>query len=100
MTKLNQSKGGSKVPILGDLPIIGGAFRSVANSNVNKELYVFVKAKIIRPDSTTGGMPDLEEISYHNRIAFEEFEREFQNYADFPGFKTKPMNPIRVLEED
>jgi len=32
LLKLNQSKGGTKVPLLGDIPLIGGLFRSTSNS--------------------------------------------------------------------
>ena len=32
MLKMNQTKGGSKVPLLGDIPLLGGLFRSVHNS--------------------------------------------------------------------
>jgi len=99
MLKLNQSKGGSKVPILGDLPIVGGAFRTISNSDLQRKLYVFVKAEIIRPAETlAAGLPDLERISDRNRMAFQSYEMEFQQYKDWPGFKPKPMDPIRVLE--
>jgi general secretion pathway protein D len=99
MLKLNQSKGGSKVPILGDLPIVGGAFRTISNSDLQRKLYVFVKAEIIRPAETlAAGLPDLERISNRNRMAFQNYEMEFQRYKDWPGFKPKPMDPMRVLE--
>jgi len=99
MLKLNQSKGGTKVPILGDLPIVGGAFRTISNNDLQRKLYVFVKAEIIRPAETlAAGLPDLERISDRNRMAFQNYEMEFQQYKDWPGFKPKPMEPIRVLE--
>jgi len=45
LLKMNQVKGGSKVPILGDIPLIGGLFRSINNEDTQSKLYVFVKAK-------------------------------------------------------
>ncbi|OHB80221.1 MAG: hypothetical protein A2Z25_08475 [Planctomycetes bacterium RBG_16_55_9] len=99
MLKLNQTKGGSKVPILGDLPLVGGAFRSVSNSNVQSKLYVFVRAEIIRPaEALAGTHEDLKRISEQNRTAFEEHEEEFQAYQYWPGIKPKPTDPEKVLD--
>jgi len=101
MIKLNQGKGGSKVPVLGDLPLVGPLFRGVSNSDLQRRLYVFVKAEIIRPAETLGaGLPDLEKISERNRAAFEKFEREFQSYQSFPGIKPKPVAPLKVLDAE
>jgi type II secretory pathway component GspD/PulD (secretin) len=99
MLKLNQSKGGTKVPLLGDLPIVGGLFRSVSNSDVERKLYVFVKAEIIRPpENAVAALDDFERISRENRASFERHEMEFQNYQDIPGIKPQPMDPAKVLE--
>jgi type II secretory pathway component GspD/PulD (secretin) len=101
MIKLNQHKGGSKVPLLGDIPLIGTLFRTVNNANTESKLYVFVKAEIIRPAaSLTGGMEDLEKLSEKNRTAFEKHELEFQNYQDWPGVKSKAIRPPKVLDAD
>jgi len=101
MVKLNQQKGGSKVPLLGDIPLIGGLFRTIKNSDTESKLYVFVKAEIIRPAaSLTGGMEDLEKLSEKNRTAFEKHELEFQNYQDWPGVKPKAVRPPKVLDAD
>ena len=98
LLKLNQSKGGTKVPILGDIPLIGGLFRSTSNSDLQRHLYVFVKAEIIRPDSEGFVGNDLTRISDRNRKAFEEYEIEFQEYHDWPGIKPKAMRPLKVLD--
>ena len=98
LLKLNQSKGGTKVPILGDIPLIGGLFRSTSNSDLQRHLYVFVKAEIIRPDSEGFVGNDLTRISDRNRKAFEEYEIEFQDYHDWPGIKPKAMRPLKVLD--
>ncbi|MBN2588653.1 MAG: hypothetical protein JXA96_02235 [Sedimentisphaerales bacterium] len=98
MLKMNQSKGGSKVPILGDLPFIGTLFTSANNSDIQRNLYVFVKAEIIRPPDEDGSRQvDLERISKRNQDAFEEYEKEFQDYQSFPGIKPTPMIPAKVL---
>ncbi len=99
MLKLNQSKGGSKVPILGDLPLVGLLFRSSEHSNIQSKLYVFVRAEIIRPaDALASARNDMKRISDLNRIAFEKHEEEFQNYQYIPGLKPKKMDPAKVLE--
>jgi type II secretory pathway component GspD/PulD (secretin) len=99
MLKLNQRKGGTKVPVLGDLPLAGALFRSVARSDIQSKLYVFVRAEIIRPTETlTGTQKELERISERDRAAFERHEEEFQNYEDWPGIKPKTTDPIKVLE--
>ncbi len=99
LLKMNQNKGGAKVPILGDIPLIGGLFRSINNKDTQNKLYVFVKAEIIRPGSTLAQtMKELNAISDRNREAFEEHEREFQTYQNWPGVKPKPVEPPRVLE--
>jgi general secretion pathway protein D len=98
LVKLNQSKGGSKVPILGDIPLVGALFRSVDNSDIEKKLYVFLKANMVRPNEEAG-LEDLQKVSDQQREAFEESEAEFQKHRDIPGIKSRPMQPVRVLEE-
>jgi len=98
MLKLNQGKGGTKVPILGDIPLLGGLFRSTSNSDLQRHLYVFVKAEIIRPDEEGFVGDDLARISERSRKAFEKHEIEFQDYRDWPGIKPKAMGPLKVLD--
>ena len=101
LTKMNQNKGGSKVPLLGDIPIIGGLFRSINNEDTQSKLYVFVKAEVIRPAETAEhSMKDLEAISERNRMAFERHELEFQHYQDWPGIDPAPVDPPRVLDAE
>jgi len=98
LQKLNQSKGGTKVPLLGDIPLIGGAFRSISNSDIQRNLYVFVKAEVIRPPDDGVAQADLERISNINRKEFEKQEREFQKYESWPGIISEPMKPWKVLD--
>jgi len=101
MITLGQSKGGSKVPLLGDIPLIGVLFRSSGQKDRQDKLYIFVKAEIIRPAETLSqGLPDLERISERNRMAFEKFEDEFQSYKNFPGIKAKSATPLKVLDTE
>jgi hypothetical protein len=43
-------------------------------------------------------MEDLKKISEVNRTAFEKHELEFQNAQDWPGVKSKPVSPAKVLD--
>jgi type II secretory pathway component GspD/PulD (secretin) len=86
------------VPILGDIPLVGGLFRKIGNSSSDTRLYVFVKGEILRPDDTLAGLPDLQRISERNRAAFEELEQKFQSHQDWPGVEPKPVEPLRVLD--
>jgi type II secretory pathway component GspD/PulD (secretin) len=97
LEKVKQSKGGTKVPILGDIPLIGLLFRNIDNADTQTRLYVFVKAHILRPGEE---LSDLELVSAKNRATFERYEEEMQKYEDWPGIKPKPMDPIRILETD
>ena len=81
-----------------DLPLIGFLFRSVDKSDVEKKLYVFLKANIVRPSDGIE-LSDLENISKQHRDAFEESESEFQNYENIPGLEPIPMEPDKVLED-
>jgi len=100
LERLNQNKGGTKVPILGDIPLIGGLFRSTANLDSQSRLYVFVKAHVLRPGETVEGESSIEYVSAKNRAAFEKYEKEMQEYEDWPGIKPTPMDPVRILEAD
>ncbi len=100
LLKLNQGKGGSKVPLLGDIPLLGGLFRSTSNSDIQKKLYVFLKAEVLRPSETLAGLPELEKISARNKVAFEKSEEKFQKYHDWPGIKPNAMDPLKVLESE
>ena len=98
--QMTQSKGGSKIPLFGDLPIVGGLFRSIDDSDTQSKLYIFVKADILRPDESTAGLPDLERISKLKQEAFEKAERQFQEYQPWPGLDAEPLDPLRVLESE
>jgi type II secretory pathway component GspD/PulD (secretin) len=97
--KVQSTKGGEKVPILGDLPLLGPLFKTVARSEGQDKVYIFVKAHILRPGGDLA-LADLREVSRENREAFERLEREMGEYEDWPGIKPKPMDPLRILGPD
>lgn len=97
---IKQNKSGTKVPILGDLPLIGGLFKNTDNADAQSRLYIFVKAHILRPGEKLTGESDIEIVSRKNRHAFEEMEDKFQKLENWPGSEPEPMDPVRILEED
>jgi len=98
---LDQSKKNWKVPLLGDVPIVGGLFRKIADSSNQSKLYVFVKANILRPSEVEAGLAeDIKVMSEKNRAGFEKAENKFQTHQDFPGIKPKPIDPLNVLEAE
>jgi general secretion pathway protein D len=99
LIKLNQGKTIYKVPLAGDVPIIGALFRKVTNTAADSKLYIFVKANIIRPEQAVG-LKQINEISRANRQEFEEAEEGFQKHEDVPGIKPKPVEPEKVLEQE
>jgi type II secretory pathway component GspD/PulD (secretin) len=100
LLKLNQGKGGSKVPLLGDIPLAGALFRSTSDTVSDSKLYVFVKANILRPESALEGLSEIEKISGRNRRALEKSEDSFQHYEDVPGIKPAPVDPEKVLDAE
>ena len=98
--QLTQNKNNNKVPFFGDIPIIGGLFRNISNTNNQAKLYIFVKANILRPDDTAAGLADLQRISDRNRAAVEGFEKKFQEHQDWPGIKPEPVEPLHILESE
>jgi len=99
MLKMNQTKGATKVPGLGDIPLVGGLFRGSSRSDLQKRLYIFVKAEIIRPTEAFADKEwDLKRISNENRTAFEEMEKRFNDYQIWPGVRSKVIDPCHVLE--
>jgi general secretion pathway protein D len=99
LIKLNQTKGGNKVPLLGDIPVVGALFSSYDKTVHDDKLYIFVKANIIRPEES-GGIKQIRQISNRNRIEFEKDEAAFQDYQEIPGIKPEPVDPQKVLEQD
>jgi type II secretory pathway component GspD/PulD (secretin) len=97
---VTQNKANSKVPILGDIPLVGLLFRGVNQTDNQSKLYIFVKANIVKPGDELTGQSDIEKISQKKRNAFESDEARFQGLQALPGFKPNPMYPEKVLEDD
>jgi type IV pilus assembly protein PilQ len=49
----NDNKGSSKVPLLGDIPVLGWLFKSTTAKKVDTNLIIFITASILEPSKTT-----------------------------------------------
>ena len=58
LTREEVKKVNDKVPVLGDLPLIGRAFRSQAESSQKRNLLIFVTANLVSP----GGSPKKQSV--------------------------------------
>ncbi|MCJ7750853.1 MAG: type II and III secretion system protein, partial [Armatimonadetes bacterium] len=59
----------TKVPILGDIPLLGALFRSSATSVNRTDLVIFVTPRVL---SLTGHLPPDEEQRLHERFLDEQ----------------------------
>lgn len=63
LIKNNATKGETKVPLLGDMPILGHMFRSKKDTKLKTELLIFVSPKIITPKDYRSMKAAREKIS-------------------------------------
>jgi general secretion pathway protein D len=56
LTRLSKSKSVSKVPILGDIPILGKLFRSESTAQSQNNLYMFLQAHILTDEEFRDGV--------------------------------------------
>jgi general secretion pathway protein D len=76
----------SKVPLLGDIPIIGHLFKSTSTTKRKRNLMVFIRAVIIRDDETLAG----ESNRKYNYIRAEQLKSEEDGIALMP-FTSQPV---------
>lgn len=80
------SKGRTKVPVLGDLPIVGYAFQEKLNGRTKRNLLVFVTPTIIKQGYGTG----LEDqVSGLHHVG--------EEYADPNGWRNNAKGAIRLV---
>ena len=79
----------SKVPLLGDIPIIGHLFRSTSSTTRKRNLMIFIKPTIIRDAATMGSLSS----SKYNYI------RAVQLAQKEDGISLMPLTEPPVLEE-
>ncbi|MFG0252332.1 MAG: secretin N-terminal domain-containing protein [Phycisphaerales bacterium JB038] len=72
-----------KVPLLGDLPLIGALFRSTTRSTTNTELVAFITPVVVESDSGEDGFnfQELEELNEEPRKRLEELREQMLENA-------------------
>lgn len=76
-----------KVPLLGDIPILGYLFKSTKSSTEKRNLMVFIRATIIRDDKT---MADLSTRKYG-------LMRQVQKVQQEKGINLMPKSTVPIL---
>lgn len=80
----------NKVPLLGDLPIIGAFFRSIQYSSSNMELAIIVTPRLVRPIAADAKLPPLPGADFaarpHNAVK-ELFLPGSENEGAGPGYE-------------
>jgi general secretion pathway protein D len=79
----------SKVPILGDIPLLGHLFKSTSVTKQKRNLMVFIKATIVRDGSAISGISKQK----YNYIRAEQLKR------DAEGIRLMPLTKQAVLPE-
>ncbi len=85
----------SKVPLLGDIPILGHLFRSTSSKKVKKNLMVFLRPTIIRDDLTMNAISGQK----YDLIRAYQLDKRAQGISLMPGFDT-PVLPEQPTARD
>ncbi|GAB2927051.1 type II secretion system secretin GspD [Rheinheimera gaetbuli] len=77
----------SKVPLLGDIPVLGHLFKSTSVTKRKRNLMVFIKATIVREGSAISGISKTK----YNFIRAEQLKREEEGIRLMPNTKQVVM---------
>ena len=88
------SEGESKVPLLGDIPLLGALFRSTSSSKSKQNLMVFLRPSILRDDTDSAYITN-EKYNYlrSQQLQFEDAPLEL---LDDSSTILKPLNPEAI----
>ncbi len=78
-----------KVPLLGDIPVLGHLFRSSSSRKTKRNLMVFIKPTIVRDKMTMNGLTGRK-YNYFRALQLEQQER---------GINLMPDTEVPVLEQ-
>ena len=81
-----QSKGGTKVPVLGDIPVIGYLFQEKLNTRTKRNLLVFVTPTIIKQGYGTGLENQVSGLTHSG-----------EEYADPNGWRNNAKGAMRMV---
>lgn len=84
----------SKIPLLGDIPVLGALFRSTSTQKQKRNLMVFIKPTIVR-DSTTAQTISSRKYNY---IRAEQLKRQEEGIALMPFSETPALPKFEESE--
>jgi type II secretory pathway component GspD/PulD (secretin) len=100
LTSVSDAVSVNKIPLLGDIPLIGAAFRSVSRTQSEAVLYVFVRAYIVRSDTeATRDFSDLDEMSEFDRQRLDRTEQGYKKQPIIPGIPEKEREKRSALDD-
>jgi general secretion pathway protein D len=90
LIKENKTAGETKVPVLGDIPLLGQIFKSKSNQKVRNELIIFIRPSVLRTDDEA-----MAEARRRGRMlkASEELELEKHFRAPAPAAAPQSQAP-------
>ena len=86
----------SKVPILGDIPLLGRLFRSTSTSVRKRNLMVFIRPTIVRDDNAISAVS----ASKYGLIRAEQLDRKQNGIRLMPGRQSPVMEEFRQPSTD
>ena len=94
LTQTDWSDVETKIPVLGDIPLIGSLFRNISKSKGRTVLYVFVKAEIVSDKN----FEQLKKLSKINEDKMRDLQENFDEMPAIPGFKSEKRERINQNE--
>ena len=89
-----------KVPLLGDIPIIGVAFRSTARTKDRGVLYVFVKAHIVGREGLDEEFQGLKDLTEAAKLKLKEAQIQHRKESIIPGIPDGDIEePTNVFDD-
>ena len=90
LTQTSWTESENKIPLLGDIPILGAAFRNISKTKGRTVLYVFVKAEIVSDQNFN----QLKALSQINEDKMRELQENFNEMPIIPGFMPEKRERI------
>ncbi|MBN2064886.1 MAG: hypothetical protein JW745_08790, partial [Sedimentisphaerales bacterium] len=98
LTQTNWSDTVRKVPLLGDIPVVGALFRSINKAKGKTVLYMFIKATIAFDPNKDPDFKSLKKLSEIDQQEMKKLRDSFNGMPIIPGFKDG--KPLEDEQED
>ncbi len=87
-----------KVPLLGDIPILGAAFRSIGRTKDKGVLYVFIKAHVVGRDGVDDKVP-LDDLSDEAKQEVNKFDLQNSQHSIIPGLPDNKSKRTKLFKD-